>query len=75
VEGEFNGSALMMVCRAVHADLAEWLASGRDGGGLCPVFTLSYVESKLSVVGAVSEVDVNFADVGCAVDKKVGGSG
>jgi hypothetical protein len=41
-------------------------------GGWCPVFTLSYVDAKLSVLGAVSEIDVNFAAVWCAVDKEVG---
>ena len=34
-----------------------------------------FVESKLSVLGAVSEIDVDFTAVGCAVDKEVGGSG
>ena len=44
-------------------------------GGWCPVFALSYVESKLSVLRAVSKVSVDFAAVGFAVDKEVGGSG
>jgi hypothetical protein len=63
-----------MVCRAVHAGLDGWQVDEREGGW-CPVFTLSYVELKLSVLGAVSEIDVDFAAVGCAVDKEVGGSG
>ena len=32
-------------------------------------------EYSASVLGAVSKVDVDFAAVGCAVDKEVGGSG
>ena len=63
-----------MICRAVHAGVAGWPVDEMKGGW-CPVFTLSYVDSKLSVLGAVSEIDVDFVAVGCAVDKEVGGSG
>ena len=43
--------------------------------GWCPVFAFSDVESKLSVLGAVSKVDVDFAAVRFAVDKDIGVSG
>jgi hypothetical protein len=74
VEGEFNSSALLVVCRAVHAGLDGWPVDEVEGGW-CPVFALSYVESKLCVLGAVLKVGVDFAAVGFAVDKEVGGSG
>ena len=45
-----------------------------EGGG-CPFFMLCDVESKLSVLGAVSKIGVDFAAVGFAIDKEVGGSG
>jgi hypothetical protein len=44
-------------------------------GGWCPVFAFSDVESKLSVLGAVSKVDVDFAAVRFAVDKEIGFNG
>jgi hypothetical protein len=44
-----------------------------EGGG-CPFFALGDVESKVSVLGAVSKVGVDFAAVEFAVDKEVGGS-
>jgi hypothetical protein len=74
VEGEFNSSALLVVCRAVHAGLDGWPVDEVEGGW-CPVFALSYVESKLCVLGAVLKVGVDFAAVGFSVDKEVGGSG
>ena len=73
-EGEFDSGALLVVCRAVHAGLDSWPVDKVEGGG-CPFFALSDVESKLSVLGAVSKVGVDFAAVGFAVDKEVGGSG
>jgi len=63
-----------VVCRAVHAGLDSWPVDEVEGG-CYPVFALSYVESKLSVLRAVSKVSVDFADLGFAVDKEVGGSG
>ena len=52
-----------------------WLASGRDGRWMVSSFHAhSHVDTKLSVLGAVSEIDVDFAAVWCAVDKEVGGS-
>ena len=44
-------------------------------GGWCPVFAFSDVESKLSVLRAVSKVDIDFAAVRFAVDKEIGVSG
>ena len=44
-------------------------------GGWCPVFALSDVESKLSVLGAVLKVNVNFAAVRFAGEKEIGVSG
>ena len=44
-------------------------------GGWCPVFALSDVESELSVLEAVSKVDVDFAAVRFAVDKEIGFGG
>jgi hypothetical protein len=41
-------------------------------GGWCPVFALGDVESELSVLEAVSKVDVDFAAVRFAVDKEIG---
>jgi hypothetical protein len=73
-EGEFNGSALLMVCRAVHAGLDGWPVDEMEGGW-GPVFTFSYVDAKLSVLVAVSEIDVDFAAVWSAVDKEVGDGG
>jgi hypothetical protein len=63
-----------MICRAVHAGLDGWPVDEMEGGW-CPVFTFSYVDAKLSVLVAVSEIDVDFAAVWCAVDKEVGDSG
>jgi len=63
-----------VVCRVVHAGLDGWPVDEVEGGW-CPVFTLSDVESKLSVLGAVSKVSVDFAAVGFAVDKEVGVNG
>ena len=63
-----------MVCRAVHAGLVDgWPVDKVEGGG-CPFFALGDVESKVSVLGAVSKVGVDFAAVEFAVDKEVGGS-
>lgn len=73
-EGEFNGSALLVVRRAVHAGLDGWPVDEMEGRW-CPVFTFSYVDAKLFVLVAVSEIDVDFAAVWCTVDKKVGDGG
>ena len=73
-EGEFNGSALLVVRRAVHAGLDGWPVDEMEGRW-CPVFTFSYVVAKLFVLVAVSEIDVDFAAVWCTVDKKVGDGG
>ena len=43
-------------------------------GCWCPVFARSDVESKLSVLRAVSKVDVDFTAVRFAVDKEISGS-
>ena len=40
--------------------------------GWCPVFAFSDVESKLSVLGAVLNVNVDFAAVRFAIDKEIG---
>jgi hypothetical protein len=63
-----------MVCGAVHTGVDGWPVDEMEGGW-CPVSMLRYVDAKLSVLGAVYEVDVDFAALGCAVDKEVGGSG
>ena len=39
--------------------------------GWCPFFALDDMESELSVLAAMSKVDVNFAALRFAVDKKI----
>ena len=63
-----------MICRAVHAAWDGWPVDEMEGGW-GPVFMFSYVDAKLSVLVAVSEIDVDFAAVWCVVDKEVGDGG
>jgi hypothetical protein len=61
------------LCSSESVELDGWPVDEMEGGW-CPVFALSYVDAKLSVLGAVSEIDVDFAAVRCAVDEQVGSS-